>query len=188
MQPKFFVPLFLLSSGLCAAPAAAQSETSEETETLIKSEIESGFLFSIDDKLSSIDGEFANFVGFHAGWLVNHEFLLGFAAYGSTAGPAGVDMAYGGLQLEYFFNPNKLFNYSLRGLIGGGGIDSYRGRRHHSDVSGFFVFEPEARVTLNVLRPFRIGFGLGYRFANGHPSPLNPGGPTFNISFKLGKF
>ena len=41
-------------------------------------------------------------------------------------------MTYGGLLLEYFFDPNKLINYSVSGLIGGGGVDfySHRGRHH----------------------------------------------------------
>lgn len=182
------VALSLLSIGGSVASAAAQSEASDQTETLIKGKIESGFVFAIDEKLSSIDGDFANFVGFHTGWLVNHKFLLGLAAYGSTDAPHGLDEAYGGLQLEYFFNPNKLFNYSVRGLIGGGGVDSYGHRGHHSIATGFFVFEPEARVTLNLLRPVRIGFGLGYRFTEGGAGSVNPGGPTFSISFKFGKF
>ena len=75
----------------------------------------------------------------------------------------------------------------MRGLIGGGGADNGHRHRGH-DVSGFFVAEPEARVTLNVLRPFRLGFGIGYRFVGGGPSDFGLSGPTFSISFKFGKF
>ena len=56
------------------------------------------------------------------------------------------------------------------------------------DVDGFFVAEPEARVTLNVLKPFRIGFGLGYRFVGSDSRDLGLSGPTFTFSFKFGMF
>jgi len=55
-------------------------------------------------------------------------------------------------------------------------------------VKGFFIAEPEARVTLNVVKPFRIGFGLGYRFVGGGSHRLDLSGPTFAFSFKFGNF
>ena len=165
----------------------AQAQEREEPETLIKGHIDNGFVFSFDDKLSTIDGDFANFTGIHTGWLINYRFLIALAGYGTTDAPRGLDMGYGGVLVEYFFDPNKLFNYSVRSLFGGGGAD---GRHHHHghDVDGFFVAEPEARVTLNVLRPFRLGFGIGYRLVSGGPSDLGLSGPTFSISIKFGKF
>ena len=165
----------------------AQAQEREEPETLIKGHIDNGFVFSFDDKLSTIDGNFANFAGIHTGWLINHRFLIALAGYGTTDASRGLDMGYGGVLVEYFFDRNKLFNYSVRGLIGGGGADNLH-RHHGHDVHGFFVAEPEARVTLNVLRPFRLGFGIGYRLVSGGPSDLGLSGPTFSISIKFGKF
>ncbi len=170
--------------------AQESSEESQDTETLVPSDFDNGFVVAFDNKLSTLDGSFANFAGLHGGWLIDHSFLIGMAGYGTTDTARGLDMGYGGLLLEYFFNPNKLFNYSVRGLIGGGGAENF-GNRHHGpghDVDGFFVAEPEARVTLNVLKPFRIGFGLGYRFVGSDSRDLGLSGPTFTFSFKFGMF
>ena len=170
--------------------AQESSEESQDTETLVPSDFDNGFVVAFEDKLSTLDGNFANFAGLHGGWLIDHSFLIGMAGYGTTDSHRGFEMAYGGLVLEYFFNPNKLFNYSIRGLIGGGGVDNHGNWPHGPgfDVDGLFVAEPEARVTLNVLKPFRIGFGLGYRFVGGDSRDLGLSGPTFSFSFKFGIF
>ena len=39
------------------------------------------------NKLSTIDGNFANFAGIHTGWLINHRFLIALAGYGTTDAP-----------------------------------------------------------------------------------------------------
>ncbi len=188
MRIRFLLALFCLSTTHVLAQESPQE--SEETETLVPSDFDNGFVVAFEDKLSVIDGDFANFGGLHGGWLIDHSLLIGGAAYGTTDSHRGFEMAYGGLVLEYFFNPKKLFNYSIRGLIGGGGAENF-GNRHHGsghDVDGFFVAEPEARVTLNVSKPFRIGFGLGYRFVGGDSRDLGLSGPTFSFSFKFGMF
>ena len=179
---QLVLPCLLLNPGTTTA------QESEDPETLVKGHIEHGFILSPDVKLSTLDGQFTTFGGFHAGWLANHTFMIGFAAYGSDGdGPSALDMAYGGFQLEYFFNPNKLFNYSVRGLIGGGTVDANHGHHRHPSDPAFFVAEPEGRITLNVINPFRIGIGVGYRFVAGD-TPFDLGGPTLSFSFKFGKF
>ena len=188
MHIRFLVVLFCLSATQVLAQESPQD--SKDAETLVPGDFDNGFVLAFDDKLSVIDGDFANFAGLHGGWLIDHSFLIGMAGYGTTDTARGLDMGYGGLLLEYFFNPNKLWNYSVRGLIGGGGAENF-GNPHHRpghDVDGFFVAEPEARVTLNVLKPFRIGFGLGYRFVGGDSRDLGLSGPTFSFSFKFGMF
>ena len=169
--------------------AASQTEAQEpkRTETLITANIDNGWLVSPDVKLSSLGGEFQAFAGFHGGWVIDHKFMIGFAAYGNTGEGAGFDMAYGGLLLEYLANPNKLLNYSVRALLGGGAADAFRSRHHGGEV-GFFAFEPEARVTLNVTRHFRVGFGGGYRFVGASAGVTGLGGPTATFSFKFGSF
>ena len=184
MRIRFRLVLFCLSATNILA------QDSEEADTLISSDFDNGWVVAFDDKLSTVDGDFANFAGVHGGWLIDHSFLLGGAVYGATNSPFGLDFAYGGVLVEYFFNPNKVVNYSVRGVIGGGGLGHFdnHGHRGRSDVEGFFIAEPEARVTLNVLKPFRIGFGLGYRFVGGDSSRLDLSGPTFAVSFKFGNF
>lgn len=186
MSVRSLVILVLFS--LFSSNAFAQQ--AEEVETLIKGDLDHGFVFSFDDKLSSIDGDFANFAGFHMGWLIDHSLLIGVAGYGTTDDSRGLDMGYGGFVVQYFFQPHKVFHYSVRTLIGGGGADDLGNHRHSGGhaVDGFFVAEPEVRLTLNILKPFRLGFGLGYRAVSGDVNGVGLSGPTFSISLKFGKF
>ncbi len=170
---------------LFLAAANANAQDKEETETLVKGKVHNGWMISFEDKLSEVNGSFTNFAGFQGGWIINHSFLIGFTVLGSTSDNL-VDMAYGGLRLEYFLNSKKLLNYSFSALVGGGCVDSFRG--HHGHEEGFFVAEPGAHVTLNVLRNFRIGFGAGYRFVSGGDSRLDLSAPTMSFSFKFGSF
>ena len=169
-----------------AAPSASGQEE-KETETLVKGKLHNGWMISFEDKLSEVNGAFTNFAGFQGGWIINHSFLIGFSVLGSTSDNR-VDMTYGGLKLEYFLNSKKLLNYSFSTLIGGGCVDSYSHPGRHGHEDGFFVAEPGAHVTINVLKNFRIGFGAGYRFVSGGDSGLDLGAPTMSFSFKFGSF
>ena len=71
------------------------AQGSEETETLVPSDFDNGFVVAFDDKLSTLDGNFANFAGLHGGWLIDHSFLIGMAGYGTTDTPRGFEMGYG---------------------------------------------------------------------------------------------
>ena len=169
------------------AAARGNAQEKEETETLVKGNVHNGWVFSFEDKLSAVDGSFTNFAGFHGDWIVNHSFLIGFSAYGSTS-DSRVDMAYGGLRLECFLNSKKLFNYSFSALVGGGEVDSYSQPGRHGHGEDLFVVEPGAHVTLNLLKSLRIGFGAGYRFVSGGDTHLNLSAPTMSFSFKFGSF
>lgn len=70
--------------------------------------------------ITEVDGEFAGLAGFYGGWLINQKFLIGGAAYFQTNGGNESDMKYGGAVFEYFFNPLRVANISVRGLVGGG--------------------------------------------------------------------
>ncbi len=179
--------LFLLFSTAAGAVAQVEGEP-QEPETLVKSGTHNGWMFAPTNKLSLVDGDFKNFFGFRGGWIPGRSFLVGLAVYGTT-NDTRVDMTYGGLLLEYFFDPNKLINYSVSGLIGGGGVDFYSHRgRHHRGERGFFAFEPGAQVTLNITKRLRFDVGAGYRFVGGDNTDLDLGGPTVTLSFKLGSF
>jgi len=75
-----------------------------------------------------------------------------------------VDGTYGGFVVEYFHDSSKLVNFSARLLLGGGGVDRYRG---DGSAGGFFIARPELRAFLNVTRRFRLGLGVGYRAVYG---------------------
>ncbi len=162
--------------------ALAQGEAPEQ---LIEGPIENGFFVAPDVKFSSVDGEFANFTGLYGGWLINHRFLIGVGGYGRTNDLDRMTMGYGGAVFEYFFNPSRLVNYSVRGLIGAGHA-TFNG----SGLDGnFFAAEPEARVQLNLSKSLRLGFGAGYRFTEGAGALSSRlGGFTASVNLKLGIF
>ena len=186
MRIQCLLVLFCLFSAHIFAQES--SEESQDTETLLPSDFDNGFVVGFDDKLSTLDGNFANFAGFHGGWLIDHSVLIGMAAYGTTA-DQGFEMGYGGFLVEYFFNPNKLFNYSIRGLIGGGASRTTAIVIKDS-VMTWMVSRGRAGSARHVecIEALSIGFGLGYRFVGADSSDLDLSGPTFSFSFKFGIF
>jgi hypothetical protein len=164
------------------APVSGAAQHRQEPETLISGDVEHGFYLSPDVKFSEVDGEFANFVGLHGGWIFNRKFMVGFGGHGLTNEPNRIHMGYGGLVLEYFFFPEKLWHFAVRGLIGAGGVEWHR--RGHTDA--FFVAEPEVNLMLNVTRRFHIGFGTGYRYIrDAGPRNDDLSGPTANMTFRI---
>jgi hypothetical protein len=180
MQKKLSVvgALLFVVSLLLAPTALAQEESKPE---VLLDNIENGYFFAVENKFSEIGGDFANFVGVYGGWLINHKLLLGAGGYGKTTDVDWFEMGYGGFVLEYFVNPNRLVNFSAKGLVGGGGAS-------HLWDDSFFVAEPEARMTLNVTEWFRLGFGVGYRWTAGSCRNSDLSGWTASVAAKFGSF
>jgi hypothetical protein len=132
-------------------PDGAKDESKPE---VLVDGVDSGALIALDSKFSEIGGRFENFLGFYGGWLVNKRFLVGGGIYGKTT---GANLGYGGLVVEYFINPNRLVNVSVKGLVGGGGTTVGLN-------DPFFVLEPEGKLSLNITDWMRLGFGGGYRY------------------------
>ncbi len=164
---------------------SAFAQTRRAPEHLIEDPIENGFFLALDVKFSTVEGEFANFTGLYGGWLINHRFLIGVGGYGRTNDVDRMTMGYGGGVFEYFFNPGRLVNYSIRGLVGAG-----HATFNNSGLDGnFFAAEPEVRVQLNLSKRLRLGFGTGYRFTEGAGTLSSGlGGFTAAINLKLGSF
>ncbi|HSF17942.1 MAG TPA: hypothetical protein VLK65_20560 [Vicinamibacteria bacterium] len=106
--------------GLILFHAATVFGQPETTETLIRGDVDHGFLVAPDFKFTEVDGEFANLAGAYGGWVIQRRLLLGGGVYTLTNGKEPVGMTYGGGVVEYFVNPTSLINLSLRGLVGGG--------------------------------------------------------------------
>ena len=132
-------------------------------------------------KVTAFKGETGILVGGRGGWIINHTLILGGGGYGlvnripaSTPGPAGepyVDFGYGGVELEYVHQWDKLMHLSVGLLIGGGGV-GYRWEEGSSGQSrGFFTMEPWVNGNLNVTHFFRISVGVSYRWVTGSDSP-----------------
>ena len=172
----------LASLGFVLTPATGAAQERKELETLISGEVVHGFYLSPDVKFSEVDDRFANFVGLHGGWIFNRRFMVGFGGHGLTNQPNRVTMGYGGFVLEYFAFPEKLWHFSVRGLIGGGSADWHRCRCNRA----FFVAEPEINLMLNVTKRFHLGFGTGYRYIrNAESRGDDLSGLTGNLTFRI---
>jgi hypothetical protein len=178
----------------------------QEEETLIEGTIESGGFGGPVVKIGNLNGETGVLVGGRGGWIINHSFILGGGGYGlatnvraKTLGPNGeryLTFGYGGLELEYVPESNKLTHISIMTLIGAGGL----GWRDHDvfisgrdeNVDAFFVLEPAVNVTLNITTFFRISAGGSYRYITGLTSEAstnaNLSGPLAVLTFRFGKF
>ena len=176
--PKRFVTV--LGVVLLVAGAARAQES--EHEVLVDRVDHNGYSLGFDVNFSEIDDEFANFVGLHCGWLINHRFLIGVAGYGKTTGIDRSQMGYGGMTFEYFLTPERLWNVSIAGLIGGGAIS-------WNWTDPFFVAGPEAKLNLNLSKRWRLSFGGGYRFVGGAPGPGDRlSGFVADVGMRFGSF
>jgi hypothetical protein len=177
---------FLLAS---VSPAMAQEET-----LVAPGGIESGGFGAPVVMFSQVADEFAVFVGGRGGWIVNHTFVLGGGGYGLvndlgsvSSGIRAIEFGYGGLELEYINNSNKLIHFTIYLLVGGGGLSG-------SAVSeeSVFVLQPAASGELNITRYFRFNFGAGYRWVTAVDSPGWKGSDFSafygQVTFKFGSF
>lgn len=182
---------------LVAIPLWAQEET------LVDGEVESGGFGGPVLKISRIKDEMAIFVGGRGGWIINHVFVLGGGGYGLVndmkvrqVGDTSyfLMMGYGGLELEYINDSDRLIHYTIRALIGAGGLNLRTRNFDYGQWQGdaFFVVEPGVDVVLNVTNFFRIAAGVSYRLVSGVDfegfREKDVSGPSAALTLKFGKF
>lgn len=166
---------------LIAMPVLAQEQT------LISRHIESGGFGGPVVKFTQIKDQFGLLVGGRGGWIINHTLVLGGGGYGlfnkiptvpSVQGDADslyLNMGYGGFELGFVFNSNKLIHMAFQTLIGAGGVShtnwtagwvwNDEDKGYESD--SFFIMEPSVDIVLNVTSFFRIAAGFSYRYISG---------------------
>ncbi|MDZ7317795.1 MAG: hypothetical protein ONB11_01465 [candidate division KSB1 bacterium] len=186
---------------LAFAPAYAQQQT------LISGQIEHGGFGGPVVKFSSINDRFGVLVGGRGGWIINHTLVLGGAGYGlvndvpakvpGLLGEEYLDFGYGGFEMEWIINSDKLLHFSVQTLIGAGAVN-YRyqinGARFstHLDEDEVFVLEPGLTLDLNVTPWFRFSAGGSYRYVTGVQSSASSNadltGPSAVIMLRFGKF
>lgn len=194
---KRIIVLFVLLS----CTLSAQEQTIFGT-----SEISHGGFGAPVVKFSSIRDQFAVLVGGRGGWIINHTLVLGGGGYGLANEVTGtksylgeemlINFGYGGFEMEYIINSDKVLHATVYLLIGAGGV-SHRSSYYYDDAwfgdsDEFFVCEPAVNAELNILSFMRINLGLGYRYINGikdeNLTDADFSGLSGNLTFKFGSF
>lgn len=179
-----------------------------QQETLFSGEVDHGGFGGPVVKFSSINKNFGVFVGGRGGWIIDHKLMIGAGGYGlanyvaaNRLGPLNekyLDFGYGGLEIEWVVNSDKLLHFSFHTLVGGGAIQY---RNEARDITfrdmpsdALFVLEPGATLDLNVTTWFRFSVGASYRYVNGveEGSRLSTNqdlsGPSAILMLRFGKF
>lgn len=109
--------MFLVVTAPLFGPDTASAQP---TQTLVQNQLESNVLVAPDFKLTDLGGDLTGMAGVYGGWLINQQLLIGGGGYFQTNEGDVSGMKYGGAVLEYFVNPSRMVNFSVRGLVGGG--------------------------------------------------------------------
>ncbi|GBD91935.1 hypothetical protein BMS3Abin04_02667 [bacterium BMS3Abin04] len=187
--------------------------TTAQENTLFNSEISSVKGFGgVVTKYTSLNDYGALVIGGRGGWIFNNSFLLGLGVYG-LASKVLIDIVegdplvakkdklhfmYGGLEIEYVFNPQNIINYSVYTLIGLGVASSHNNNLvssnnffdHNQMGNPFFVVEPALNVLLNITGFLQVAIGLSYRATTGvgyqtiNDKSLSRLNGNFTIKFK----
>lgn len=196
---KLLLIIFVIGSTL-----AAQEET-----LLGDGEIVHGGFGGPVVKFTSINNQFALLVGGRGGWILNHQLVIGGGGYGLVNEVKAnesffgtrylMNMGYGGFEIEYILDPNKVLHGSIYLLLGGGAINHRNPYNHdwpdldwdkNADV--FFIAEPALNLELNIVTFMRVNLGVSYRFISGVEKydfkNSDLAGASALLTFKFGKF
>jgi hypothetical protein len=157
---------------LCAATAYPYDRT------FIGDQTEVGGFMGFAGRLIETKGEVGILAGGRMEAVISHNWGIGGGGYGTVAGSkledleglSRLDMAYGGMVLEYVFKPHAIFHVCVPVLVGGGQVQfvgDYVDPESGQDSDLFFVIEPEFNLELNVTRNLRVDLGVAYRHVNG---------------------
>jgi len=185
-----------------------------QEETLMgQEEIANGGFGAPVVKFTSINSQFGVLAGGRGGWIINHSLILGIGGYGLVNNVNAADMiidrgpflnfGYGGFEMEYIRNWDKMVHASIYLLLGGGAVSQRTNIFAEPLVwttsnfgpfnsTNFFIAEPAVNIELNIVKFFRIDIGASYRLISGvNRIGLNNsdfGSPSFVIPLKFGKF
>jgi hypothetical protein len=209
---KLTVVILILISGY---HAQAQSESTTEVRTIFKNTRGSGGYVALTNKLTSIQGSFANMPEIYGGWFVGKKFLIGLGG-GATTNYIPVEAnvsvnpdqrmsyLYGqfGMVNEWVISSNSPIHPVLHVFNGAGftlqydrprwdDIDNAGYHEDVDDINWYYICEPGIQVELNLFKWFRVSPGISYRFAyDNKKGSFNDkvGGPSVSLALKFGKF
>jgi hypothetical protein len=203
---------FFIFSQLSAQEKKEKKQDSLEMQTVFNNKNRAnGGYGAFHFGYSVIGGRDALITGFRGGWIVNHQFVLGFAGTSFITEEKKNNLpllnnyltgGYGGFLIEPILFPEKPVHVSFPMIFGGGGVvvldaDQWMNGDNHYDpfytsMNNFFIFNPGVEIEFNMARVFRLGIGLSYRLTSAVDLPnydasLMRGGDVYLI-FKFGKF
>ena len=136
-------------------------------------------------KFTSINKELGVLVGGRGAWTINRTFSLGLAGYGlvtrqnvnytdmyNTNLTNNLNFGYGGLYLEYIYQPLEYIHFAGNVLIAGGAANysdrnNWGNENYNNDldpIRTYIVIEPTLAVEFNITRFFRISAEASYRW------------------------
>jgi len=196
VKKLFVIILFVVGSVLYA-----------QEETLLgDEEVSHGGFGGPVVKFTTIKDKFGVLVGGRGGWIINHSFVIGGGGYGLVNEIEGtryfsgermlLNFGYGGFEMEYIMNWDKIAHGSVYLMIGGGGVNQRRSWDDwdwdDKETDAFFVLEPAVNLEVNMTSFFRLGVGASYRFVSGiNENNLEDNdfsGPSATLTLKFGKF
>lgn len=144
------------------------------------------------NEFSSVDKDFAFSMGGGAALLLNHKYYFGAYGMGLTTrhikeydtyisgeglestGDLYTRFGQGGLWLGYIHNPKSAFHWGVDAKIGWGAVtlsemnDTFTEYKwNYYDSDNVFVFTPEVKLGINLLKWMRADVGVGYRLVSG---------------------
>jgi hypothetical protein len=178
----------------------AGTTSAQSIETIFKNggpKIKGAF-GAVTQKFSSIDKEFAYFLGGYGGVLLEKDVLIGAGAFtflnGNSMNQNGnqkphLNLTYVGFVAEKIFQSKKAIHFSSNVLLGAAFIGE-QNKLPNSEMYSIstresFVAEPSISVELNATKWFRIESGISYRWLANEPKYS---APAASISLKFGKF
>ncbi len=195
--------------------SAAKGSGEDEIKTIFGSgEVKHGGYGAASIYLTEIQDKSAILIGGRGGWIINHSMVIGLGGYGIANAPQYDNIfddnkgqlygGYGGLLFEGILFPKSPIHVSIPVLVGAGGV-SYSELRRSRGVDfddefyrdsfysdAFFVVEPGIEIEANVIKYFRFGIGVNYRYTADLELPNTSSdmldGFSAGVVLKFGKF
>ena len=207
-----FIILSLLSAVVYSQNEAGNSKGRGEINTLFGGHsVSNGGYGSFGCGYSSIDNRDGIVISGRAAWIIDHNFAIGVAGSGFMNDfqydrvyneDVNLTGGYGGLLIEPILFPKAPVHLTFPVIGAVGGIASTRTSHTFNSWDNsnswveasetFLLVEPGVELELNLVRFFRLAFGISYRFTTDlellsvPPDALE--GFTTGITFKFGKF
>jgi len=187
-------------------------QRNDEIRTLMGSNRHSnGGYGSFGGGYTMIDGKDAVTVNGRAAWIIGHSLAFGFAGTGfiNSSSPdivpnrvVNLTGGYGGFLIEPILLPKMPIHLSFPIIAGAGGIaytSSYQPNNsweyydtYVEKSQTYLILEPGVELELNLLKFFRMAFGVSYRITSDinwqYTSSNVLEGWNAGMSFKFGKF